>query len=718
MLMKNDYLQAIEIIENSIKKSISLFESAREFGVNQSQILDTLAKIEASYAIGSLSKEDWDIYTTLFSELENNVKKDESFYDSNEEISKLVKNINELSKHTKTDKNKKVAFELGKLLIRLKYLLSGSYIEFIDTYLPFNQRTARSYTKIFFDMGGEYTIEENNEEEIEEITKKINQFSSYTKSDPDKKFAFAIGQLLVRLKDLLPGSYNEFVDTYLPFSQRSARTYARTLFDMGGTYTSDNEFEIKKDIKSFLKKEEQIEVEHNDTDVLISLLKPQKIDLNDDYDERSKWWVDRDEEGKIIKYNYHIYIQDGLPLSGYFTCDQMEEIYAKYPYVTQNTISRDFPYITFPDFKKILRCFNITKDKLFPLHIIETRSEDEMAAFALKAKESAGYKKMIEQKSEYFEKRFKDVQKNLFEVQTDRQWIEGVLDKYFDKSRERSVETIRFSEIQKDSKGDGVNHPRLFCLMSDLHIGKFYKNPIYGRGYDKDVAKERFEQMAFHICRDAHKYDHLTILCGGDITESIMEDGLHHGLHKYMDLFQDDQIMYALDLFHSLFSTIFENTNFKSIELLGLEGNHDRIGSQRHDDKNRTAAKVVYRFLQREWKDKITVILAEEGIINQKRENICIISHHGDANLAKKKGDELVNLFGDGKRFYHLVIKGHFHHLECKEGTNFINITLPSICSADTYSITEFAQNSQPGFILGHQAEFGLGFDFKKITLF
>lgn len=718
MLSKSDYLQTIQIIENAIKKSIGLFESAREFGVNQSQILDSLAKIEASYAVGSLSKDDWNVYSNLFRELEDNLQKEEESYDSNEEISKIVESINKLSQHTKNDKDKKVAFELGNLLVRLKDLVFGSYNEFVDTYLPFNQRTARTYTKLFFDMGGEYKPNDSNEEEIEEITRKINQLSSYTKNDPDKKFAFEIGNLLVRLKDLLPGSYNEFVDTYLPFSQRSARTYARTFFDMGGTYTPDNELEIKKDIKSFLKKEEQREDENTDTDFLISLLKPQKIDLNDDYDERSKWWVDRDEEGKVIKYNYHIYIQDSLPLSGSFTCEQMEEIYAKYPYVTQNTISRDFPYITFPDFKKILRCFNITKDKLFPLHIIETRSEDELAAFALKAKESAGYKKMIEQKSQYFEKRFKDVQKNLLQVQTDRQWIEGVLDKYFDENRKRSVETIRFSDIKKDSDSESPNHPRLFCLMSDLHIGKFYKNPIYGRGYDKDIAKERFEQMAFHICREAHKYEHLTILCGGDITESIMEDGLHHGIHKHMDLFQDDQIMYALDLFHSLFSTIFENTNFKSIELLGLEGNHDRIGSQRHDDKNRTAAKVVYRFLQREWKDKIDVILAEEGIINQKRENICIISHHGDANLAKKKGDELVNLFGDGKRFYHLVIKGHFHHLECKEGTNFLNITLPSICSADTYSITEFAQNSQPGFILGHQAEFGLGFDFKKITLF
>lgn len=717
MLTKNDYLQAIEIIENAIAKSINLFESAIEFGLMPNQILDILAKIDAAYALGSLSKSDWDAYTNLYSKLESDLQKDETDYHSNKELSEIVQSINELYKHTKNDKDKKATFELGRILVRLKGILFGSYNDFIDKYLPFNQRTARTYTKLFFDMGGEYSQENNNEYEIEEITKKINQLSSYTKNDPDKKFAFEIGSLLVRLKDLLPGSYNEFVDTYLPFTQRSARTYARTFFDMGGTYTPDSSFEIKEDIKSFLKKEEQIEDEYNDTDALISILKPQKIDLNDDYDERSKWWVDRDEEGKIVKYNYHIYIRDSLPLSGYFTCEQMEEIYAKYPYVTQNTISRDFPYITFPDFKKILRCFNITKDKLFPLHIIETRSEDELAAFALKAKESAGYKKMIEKKSEYFEKRFKDVQKNLLEVQTDRQWIEGVLDKYFDENRNRSVETIRFSDIQKESNGNEARHPRLFCFMSDLHIGKFYKNPIYGRGYDKDIAKERFEQMAFHICREAHKYDHLTILCGGDITESIMEDGLHHGIHKHMDLFQDDQIMYALDLFHSLFSTIFENTNFKTIELLGLEGNHDRIGSQRHDDKNRTAAKVVYRFLQREWKDKVDVILAEEGIINQKRENICIISHHGDANLAKRKGDELVNLFGDGKRFYHLVIKGHFHHLECKEGTNFINITLPSVCSADTYSITEFAQNSQPGFILGHQAEFGLGFDFKKITL-
>ena len=549
--------------------------------------------------------------------------------------------------------------------------------------------------------------------QIESIVEEITKISSIKVIDTDKKRSYRIGELLVILKNILPdGSYLRFIETSLPFSQRTARNYTRIFFEMGGEYDPNYMYSASS-------------VKNSDNsssidDPLFSLLNDAKNikDMNDEYDDRSKWWVDRDDYGNITRYNYNILVRDNPPFRGTLSPSQMEEIYRKYPYVTQNTISQDFPYLTFSELKKILRCFNITKDKLFPLHIVESHTEEQLAEFALKAKESAGMKRMVEKKSEYYEKRFKDTQKNLLVIQDEQKWIENLLNKYFEENRPRSTETIKFSSIDTSNSKSKDKHTRLYCFMSDLHIGKFYENPIYGRGFSKEIAKERFEQIAFHICREADKYEHLTILCGGDLTESIQEDGLHHGIHKYMDLFQDDQIMYTVDLFHMLFSTILENTNFKSIELLGLEGNHDRIGSQRHDDKNRTAAKIIYRFIKREWKDKISVILAEEGIINQTRENICIISHHGDANLAKKKGEELVNLFGDGKKHYHLVLKGHYHHLECKEGTNFISMTLPSVCSADTYSITEFAQNSQPGIILGHQAEFGLGFDFKKITLF
>lgn len=549
------------------------------------------------------------------------------------------------------------------------------------------------------------------EEKVAPIVNKILDLTKYTKSDPEKKYAAKIGELLLVLKNILPdGTYIQFIESTFPFSQRTARSYTKTFFDLGGTFNTEYEYSTE-DAETYDPLEQ--------ANILFGMVDQTLVkDINDDYDSRSKWWVDRDEDGKITRYHYNILIRDSMPLVGSLSPHQMEDIYRKYPYVTQNTISQDFPYLTFTELKKIIRCFNITKDKLFPQHIVENHTEEELAEFALKAKEAAGMKKMVEKKSEFFEKRLKDTQRNLLEIQSERQWIESILNKYVSESRSKTTEVIRFSSIDKNSQNEKPVHPRLFCFMSDLHIGKAYEHPIYGRGYNKQIAKERFEQMAFHICRESSKYENLTILCGGDITESIMEDGLHAGTHKHMDIFQDEQIMYALDLFHSLFSTILENTNFKSIELLCIEGNHDRIGSQRHDDKNRTAAKIVYKFIQREWKDKIDVILAEEGIINQKRENICLISHHGDASLAKKGGDQLVNLFGDGKRFYHLVIKGHLHHLECKEGTNFLTITLPSVCSADTYSITEFAQNSQPGFILGHQAEFGLGFDFKKVTLY
>jgi hypothetical protein len=559
----------------------------------------------------------------------------------------------------------------------------------------------------------EFSLNQYDTSQIESIVNEITLLSSNIKNDPEKRISYKIGQLLVILKNILPdGSYIRFVESNLPFSQRTARRYTHIYFELGGEYNPEY-FESSL-VQGSFNSDNAID------EPIFNLLSNAKTinDLDDDYDNRSKWSVDRDENGEIIRYNYNILVRDMPPFRGSLSPSQMEEIYRKYPYVTQNTISQDFPYLTFAELKKILRCFNITKDKLFPLHIIESHTEEQLAEFALKAKESAGMKKMVEKKSEYFEKRLKDTQKDLQNIQDQQNWIENLLNKYYDENRPRTTQTLKFSSIDNSESQSKEKHTRLYCFMSDLHIGKFYDNPIYGRGFSKEIAKERFEQIAFHICREANKYEHLTILCGGDLVESIQEDGLHHGIHRYMDLFQDDQIFYTIDLFYMLFSTILENTNFKSIELLGLEGNHDRIGSQRHDDKNRTSAKIVYRILEREWKNKIKVILAKEGIINQTREDICIISHHGDANLGKKKGEELVNLFGDGKKYYHLVLKGHFHHLECKEGTNFLSMTLPSVCSADTYSIAEFAQNSQPGIILGHQAEFGLGFDFKKITLF
>lgn len=640
MLDKKDFINIIAILENAIKLNISIAESNRLFGFPENYYLSIQSKVEASYLKGTLSPDEWNVYSTYLSKLDNN------YFDTNRN--------NEIN---------------------------DSEIEEIQ--------------------------------EIEDIVNKINILSTRTKNDPEKKVIFEIGGLLLRLKDLLSGNYIEFVEANLPFSQRTARNYTKTFFDLGGSYTPDKSVLKKEDVKSYLKSQEPNPFGE---DPIFELLREKQTTIEDDYDARSKSWVDRDQDGNIIAYNYNILIQDDAPLRGSITPEQMEEIYRKYPYVTQSSISREFPYFTFAQFRKVLRCFNITKDKLFPPHIIEKYTEEQLAEFALKAKETAGMKRMVEKKSEYFEKRLKDTQRNLFQIQEERDWIERILNKYYDGLGEKQISTIKYNNINKNIVTQ--KRPRLFCFISDLHIGKSYEHPIYGRGYNKDIARERFEQIAYYICEESEKYENLTILCGGDLTESVMEDGLHAGMHKHMDLFQDEQIIYTIELFHEFFSTIFANTKFKSVELLGLEGNHDRLGKNRNEDKNRTAARVIYRVIQREWKDKVNVVLSSEGIIKEKRENICIIAHHGDSGLAKTKSEKIVNTFSVSKHDYHLIVKGHVHHLESIEGTNYITITLPSICSADTYSITEFAENSLPGFITGHQTDFGVGFDFKKITLY
>ena len=107
MLSKNEYLEAIKVIENAIQKSISIFESAQGFGINHSQIVHLLAKIDVAYTMGSLSKEEWDYYSNLITKLESNSEEDEPTYNSNEEeVTEIVQSIMELSQHTKNDKSK------------------------------------------------------------------------------------------------------------------------------------------------------------------------------------------------------------------------------------------------------------------------------------------------------------------------------------------------------------------------------------------------------------------------------------------------------------------------------------------------------------------------------------------------------------------------------------------------------------------------------------
>lgn len=104
---------------------------------------------------------------------------------------------------------------------------------------------------------------------------------------------------------------------------------------------------------------------------------------NIETDDKSNIELIRDESGKIQYYSFEIFRKDSATLRGKLSREEMETIYRLYSYyganLTQKIVSREFPFYTFIEFKRILRAFNIYKaSSEFPQHLVEEKSEEEL----------------------------------------------------------------------------------------------------------------------------------------------------------------------------------------------------------------------------------------------------------------------------------------------------------------------------------------------------
>ena len=100
-------------------------------------------------------------------------------------------------------------------------------------------------------------------------------------------------------------------------------------------------------------------------------------------DDRAVTEVERDENGNIQYYTFEIFRKDSPTLRGKLDRKEMETIYKLYSYyganLTQKIVSREFPYYTFVEFKRILRAFNIYKaNSEFAPHQVEELSEEQL----------------------------------------------------------------------------------------------------------------------------------------------------------------------------------------------------------------------------------------------------------------------------------------------------------------------------------------------------
>lgn len=439
------------------------------------------------------------------------------------------------------------------------------------------------------------------------------------------------------------------------------------------------------------------------------------VDKEEKYDNRSTWIANRDENNRIIDYSFTIYIQNEKTFVGRLTREQLETIHQYYPYVTMMNVSSYFPYLTFQQFKRVIRCFNITKDMLFPLHILEENTEEDIAEFALKNKASATLNRIVEKRSSFIEKKYFESQEKIQDLQNIHNFIDETIEKYYSRSEE---EQTKFNDFDLFGKYSDI----CYLFFSDIHYGKKYENPVFGRGYSKDIAHERMIQIAEKTVKYI-KYKNLNklyILFGGDLFESVMTSGMRAEHLRTMDLVGIDQILFGVDSQVVFLETLRRNLGKEfPIVITYIGGNHDRIGKDRDDDSERTGSLIAYHMIQKDMKydEFLQIKIPRKPVHIEKHQNhemndLCIIAHHGDAEIIKKKGHELVNLYGIGTSGYHLVVNGHWHSTEISfnAGTNYMEISLPSVCSVDEFILDRLGNNQLPGFLLGVCENSGFSF--------
>ncbi len=449
-------------------------------------------------------------------------------------------------------------------------------------------------------------------------------------------------------------------------------------------------------------------------------------DLNEEED-RAKTWEERNEAGMITGYAFTIQRRDDLPLTGILSRSDMEKIHSTYPFATANQIAADFPAYDTGEMKRILRAFNITKDRKFPKHIIEENSEEDVARFGLKAKEKASYKKLDLDKAGFFEKELRKTQQQVYDLRQERELIDrlatAVLERYVESGRLTSPPPLR-----------AYSAPRAFVqappigIYGDTHFGKLFEtNRLMGkgRGTTQEILNQRLQQVA------AESVDYIRrtgssdffLFNMGDILESILPDGMHAQHALEMELHGEEQILAALEAHEDMFQHIIDNahTDQLVVHFHGLGGNHDRIGAKREDDSRRTGAMLFYalleKFLRYRMPGKISVVKYPEGVISLAVGNLSFIGFHGDTQLAKVKAPELMNTFKRGNaENYTVMVNNHFHSMVVDEGHNYTRMTVGAVCSADDFVQNKLAKGAQPSFVLGREAH-KYGFDFQKVTL-
>lgn len=276
--------------------------------------------------------------------------------------------------------------------------------------------------------------------------------------------------------------------------------------------------------------------------------------------------------GKIKSYKFNILVRDQPSLTGELSREQMNLICSLYSSegsnLSQREVSRNFPELTFRDFKKILRAFNITKScSPFAPHVIEERDVDSLITLTLKNKEDSYLRKLEQDRARLTEVKYKEMVKQYYD-------LKNSIDNFKD-----FVAGLRI-DVRITPKVDLIhNDTTIMVYLSDMHVGADVSSySIYDNNYNMSVMRERMNSVINEVC----KLTTLTnagnvVVCNlGDSLDGYNGETTRGGHLLPQNMNNKEQFKNYLTLMLELFSGLTNNCKCGSIKYVCVEGgNHD-----------------------------------------------------------------------------------------------------------------------------------------------
>lgn len=420
-------------------------------------------------------------------------------------------------------------------------------------------------------------------------------------------------------------------------------------------------------------------------ELFLAANKARKVE-NVDTNERAEVSYERDEDGKIVSYVYKIYKKDKPILDGRLSREEMYIIYRLYTWygdgLTAKAVSRNFPNLSLPDFKRILRAFSIYKDcSPFPPHYLEEMSEDELRTVQLQEKENSFLRKAEED-------RIKNNETLLKKYAAENIELKNNIKKFIDFAK-LGIKT-EFKDSREPHTCSAFN--TLIITLSDLHIGAYNEPNGYMElpVYDKNEINRRLDKVIDFI--NNSNYERLIILNLGDSVDSYNKQTTRGG-HELPSVLNDKQIsMLYLEVMQRFFNSIKRKSDI-TYYCVG-ESNHDgHIGWLNN--------LILANRIEKDF--NVECYISDTPSFNFNVNEVSISALHGKDNYTQYKGFPLVindkteNWFNN----YYLntdfpfkkkkiVVKGDLHQYAYTCAKSFDYMSCPSLYGASSWIVSNF----------------------------